>query len=293
MLFLFSSVIDYYTVMIVFWGGSQFISGSHPDRKEAEKKLLEQKSEQVPWSTQQAFTGVVATLVPWVIIALGLSSLNTRSSVTRPLSTAQDLISAIITFFIASLIEGAFLIAPFIYATRAFRGFADRGRQALQALGFRGFSVVRALAWVIGLFIAILLLNVLYQNVITTFHLNLQTNDQVILREGKVAPLTTYATLIASVLVAPICEEIFFRGFVFAGLLRSMPVALAVVMSALIFAVAHADPGSFLVLFFIGMGLAFLRWYTNSLWPGILLHLLNNGIGALLIVLAMKGFITP
>jgi len=255
--------------------------------------LLEQKSDQVPWSTQQAFTGVVATLVPWVILALALSNLNTRPAATRPLSTSEDLTSAIITFFIASLIEGAFLIAPFIYATRPFRGLADRGRQALRVLGFRRFSVIHALSWVIALFVAIILLNALYQNVITTFHLNLQTNDQVILRESKIAPLTTYATLLASVLVAPLCEEIFFRGFVFAGLLRSMPVWLAVVMSALIFAVAHADPGSFLVLFFIGLGLAFLRWYTKSLWPGILLHVLNNAIGAILIVLAMHGVMTP
>jgi uncharacterized protein len=264
-----------------------------PYKIEAEKTLLEQKSDQVPWSTQQAFTGVVATLVPWVIIALALSSLNTGSSTTRPLSAGVDLVGAIITFFVALLIEGAFLIAPFIYAGRAFRGLAHRGKLALQALGFRRFSVVRSLLLVIGLFVVILLLNELYQNVITTFHLNLQTNDQAILRESKQVPLTTYATLLVSVLAAPLCEEIFFRGFVFAGLLRGMPVALAVVMSALIFAVAHADPGSFLVLFFIGMGLAFLRWYTKSLWPSILLHLLNNGIGALLIVLVMNGVKVP
>jgi membrane protease YdiL (CAAX protease family) len=255
--------------------------------------LLEQKSDQVPWSTQQTFTGVVVTLVPWVILALALSSLNARPAASRPLSTAVDLTSAIITFFFASLIEGAFLIAPFIYAMRPFRGLADWGRRALRVLGFRRFSVGRALTWVATLFVAIILLNALYQNVITVFHLNLQTNDQVILRESKIAPLTTYATLLASVLVAPLCEEVFFRGFLFAGLLRSMPVWLAAVMSALIFAVAHADPGSFLVLFFIGLGLAFLRWYTNSLWPGILLHLLNNAIGAILIVLAMHGVITP
>jgi membrane protease YdiL (CAAX protease family) len=61
------------------------------------------------------------------------------------------------------------------------------------------------------------------------------------------------------------------------------------VLSALIFAVAHADPGSFAVLFFIGLALAFVRWRTGSVWPGMLLHLLNNGIAALLIVLTMWG----
>jgi membrane protease YdiL (CAAX protease family) len=117
--------------------------------------------------------------------------------------------------------------------------------------------------------------------------MQIQTNDQVILQQSKAAPLTTYATLIASVFVAPFCEEIFFRGFAFAGFLRSMSVGWAVFLSALVFAVAHADAGSFAVLFFIGIALAFLRWRTNSLWPSILLHLLNNGLGALLIILEM------
>jgi membrane protease YdiL (CAAX protease family) len=146
---------------------------------------------------------------------------------------------------------------------------------------------------VVGLFVAILVLNVLYQYIISYFHLNLQTNDQVILQQSRTAPLTTYATLLISVLVAPLCEEIFFRGFVFAGFLRALSVGWATLLSALIFAVAHADPGSFVVLFFIGVALAFLRWHTASLWPSIILHTLNNGIGALLIVLVMMGIIQP
>ena len=142
---------------------------------------------------------------------------------------------------------------------------------------------------IVLLFLTFYFVNGFYQYVITVFHLNLQTNDQVILQQSKEAPLTTYATLVASVLVAPICEETFFRGFVFAGFLNRMPVVVAILLSSLLFAVAHADLGSFAVLFFIGLALAFVRWRTRSGWPGILLHLLNNGIGALVIVLVMQG----
>jgi len=91
------------------------------------------------------------------------------------------------------------------------------------------------------------------------------------------------------VFVAPICEEVFFRGFVFAGLLRGMAPVWAIVFSSLIFAVAHFDVGSFVVLFIIGLALAFLRWRTKSIWPGILLHMLNNGIAALGIIVVMLG----
>ena len=157
------------------------------------------------------------------------------------------------------------------------------------ALGFRRFDVSTALSWIFALFLAFLAINVCYQYILTTFHINLQTNDQYILQHSKDAPLTTYTTLVVSVLVAPFCEEIFFRSFVFMGLLRGMPLVAGVIFSALIFAVAHADVGSFAVLFFIGLALAFLRWRTRSIWPGMILHALNNGIGAILIVLTMQG----
>ena len=137
--------------------------------------------------------------------------------------------------------------------------------------------------------VAIFAVNFLYSYVITTFHLNLQTNDQVILERSKQAPLTIYATLFAAVFIAPFCEEVFFRGFVFPGLRRAMPVGWAIMLSSLLFAVAHADPGSFAVLFIIGLALAFLRWRTGSIWPGMILHMLNNGIGAVSIILVMQG----
>ena len=248
--------------------------------------------DEAPWTIQQAFRGVLFTIVPWVAFALALSSLNGKPSSTNvPLAPTVDLTTAIVTFIFSVLIEGAFLIAPLYYANKAFRSATSHVRLALKALGFRSFSLGRTLPWLIVLLLGIFAVNNLYQYVITVLHLNVQTNDQVLLAHSKEAPLTTYATLIAAVIVAPLCEEVFFRGFVFAGLCRGMPVGWAIVLSALLFATTHADPGSFVVLFAIGLALAFLRWRTHSLWPGIALHALNNGAAAILIVLYMNGVV--
>lgn len=254
--------------------------------------MLEQKFDTAPWTIRQTFLGILFTLVPWIVLALGLSTINARAPRAKPLPPQLDLSNAIIVFIFSALIEGAFLIAPFYFARRTARA-AIPPESAGHALGLRKFAVWRALLWVVLLFAAVVVINVLYQDLIVNFHLPIQTNDQLILEQAKNEPLTVYATLLASVLVAPFCEEIFFRGFVFMGLLRGMSLVWAVIFSALIFAVAHADPGSFLVLFCIGLVLAFLRWRTRSLWPGIMLHLLNNGIGALYIVLAMHGIAAP
>jgi membrane protease YdiL (CAAX protease family) len=130
-----------------------------------------------------------------------------------------------------------------------------------------------------------------YAALISGLHLPIHTNDQVLAAQAKYTPLTVYAELAAAVFIAPFCEEVFFRGFVFQGLRRRLRVPWAVVLSALIFGIAHADPGSFPVLFIIGIVLAVVRWRTQSVWPSIGLHLINNLISALSIVAMMHGAI--
>jgi membrane protease YdiL (CAAX protease family) len=258
----------------------------------SEDALVEHKLDAVPWTIQETFLGFILTLVPWVALVAVLSQLNQgKATPNTPLSFQADLGNSIFVFIFSCIIEGAFLIAPLYIANRVYHSITPHFRIALQALGFRKFNVRRAAAMIVLLLLAILAVDNLYQYVITVLHLSLQTNDQVVLQHSKIAPISTYATLLAAVFVAPFCEEIFFRGFLFPGLLRSMPVGWAIVLSSLLFAVAHADPGSFAVLFIIGLALAYLRWRTNSLWPGMILHFINNGLGALLIILVMQGVV--
>ncbi|GAC1350417.1 MAG: hypothetical protein NVSMB27_32760 [Ktedonobacteraceae bacterium] len=254
--------------------------------------MIEKHIDEVPWTTQQTAVGIVATLVPWVVFILATSSVgDVKTTRGAPLALQVDATTGIVIFFFSCLIEGAFLIAPLYYANRVLRSMASHRRLAWQALGFRGFNASKALVWILFFLLAIIAVDNIYQYVITVLHLNIQTNDQVILARSKHAPISTYATLFAAVLVAPFCEEVFFRGFIFMGLRRGMPLIWAIILSALLFAIAHGDPGSFAVLFIIGLALAFLRWRSASIWPGIILHTLNNGLGALVIVLVMNGVI--
>jgi uncharacterized protein len=258
----------------------------------SEDSLVEHKSNAVPWTNQQTYLGIILTLIPWALLAVGLSQLGqSKTPQTTPLSFQTDLANAIFVFIFSCVIEGAFLIAPLYIAILAFRSVTPHLRLAFSVLGFRKFNVGRSLVLVVLLLIVILAIDNLYQYVITVLHLNLQTNDQVLLQHSKIAPLSTYATLLVAVFVAPFCEEVFFRGFVFPGICKAMPVGWAIFSSSLLFALAHADPASFAVLFIIGLALAFLRWRTKSLWPGIFLHFINNGLGALLIILYMQGIV--
>jgi membrane protease YdiL (CAAX protease family) len=82
--------------------------------------------------------------------------------------------------------------------------------------------------------------------------------------------------------IAPVTEEIFFRGFMFAGLRRKLPFAAAALISAGVWGLFHyTGPdtwGVVLQLAVFGIVLAWLYERTGSIWPTIGVHTLNNAI---------------
>lgn len=80
--------------------------------------------------------------------------------------------------------------------------------------------------------------------------------------------------------VAPIAEELFFRGFIFGGL-RRHGVTVAVLLSGTLFGLSHlgGSPLAFIPpLALLGMILALVYHRTGSLYTAIGLHALNNAI---------------
>jgi hypothetical protein len=82
-------------------------------------------------------------------------------------------------------------------------------------------------------------------------------------------------------LVAPLAEEVFFRGFVFAGLHRRVGLRWAVVLSAILFALVHILPTSWPPIFVLGVLFALLYEQTGSIWPAVALHAAINSISFL------------
>jgi len=89
------------------------------------------------------------------------------------------------------------------------------------------------------------------------------------------------------VLLAPLAEETFFRGFVFGGLRGAMPSAAAIAISGAIFGSVHLTTGnvaSAVQLAVLGAILAWLYEHTGSIRPTILVHVINNGIAFAVLV---------
>lgn len=80
----------------------------------------------------------------------------------------------------------------------------------------------------------------------------------------------------SSVVVAPVIEELMFRGIIFAGLAKQYPLWLAAIVSSLAFAVLHGQVNVGIYTFVFGLILSWLYFRSGSLYPGILAHFINN-----------------
>jgi membrane protease YdiL (CAAX protease family) len=91
---------------------------------------------------------------------------------------------------------------------------------------------------------------------------------------------------ISLVVLPPIAEEIMFRGFLFSSLRQKFRFRYAVIITSVLFGIAHLQFGSGAPLlwvaaidtFILSCVLCYLREKSNSLWPSILLHGLKNFI---------------
>jgi membrane protease YdiL (CAAX protease family) len=99
------------------------------------------------------------------------------------------------------------------------------------------------------------------------------------LREGM-ATLVLGGILV--VVVAPVAEELFFRGFFYRSLRSSLDVWSAAAITGVVFGLIHIDPTSVdtiqlvPVLGFLGVVLCVVYERTGSLYPVIAMHSLNN-----------------
>lgn len=88
--------------------------------------------------------------------------------------------------------------------------------------------------------------------------------------------------------VAPIAEELFFRGMLYPLLRRRWSAPVAIGVNGLLFALIHVIPVILPGLFFVGIVLAWVRERSGSLWPCIFLHALQNGVVLLGIYVAVN-----
>ncbi len=220
--------------------------------------------------------------VPW-----GLADM-----VLAGLATVVLMVVGLFVLVTAALFAGLELQNP---ENQALLGFAMLGLEALMIppvwwwgvhkhgakaaiLGLRRAPWLRSAVYIgLGL-AAILAMNVGWAWVMERYGLQGQPDIVPLFGEG---PSGLAIALLVAGIVAPVAEELFFRGFLFAGLRDRWGLPIGIALSSALFSVVHFVPGVMLPIAFMGALFAWLYQATDSLWPPILLHALYNGLAVI------------
>ena len=102
------------------------------------------------------------------------------------------------------------------------------------------------------------------------------------------------STLLMAGAVIPFAEELFFRGVLYGWLGRRYGMWIGIAVSALVFAIAHADIAIGVSNLILGLVLAWAYERSQSLWVPVTLHAVNNSLAVALLyaVLALQPLLT-
>lgn len=106
---------------------------------------------------------------------------------------------------------------------------------------------------------------------------------------------STWDLIVASIVVilmAPVLEEIFFRGFLLRTLTDKVGIFFGSILSAAVFAIVHFPWQSIIPIFILGLIINSIVIRTKSIIPSIVFHVFNNGIVFTIELLIIKDVIS-
>ena len=92
------------------------------------------------------------------------------------------------------------------------------------------------------------------------------------------------ATFISICILAPIWEELFFRGILLRRFLVKWRAPFSIFLSSLVFALIHLNPANIIYAFVLGMLFGYVYLKTQNIIVPIILHAVTNGISFLFIL---------
>jgi uncharacterized protein len=232
----------------------------------------------VPWGWRDIIRAIVLSVVSLVVLFV---LLIIAMVVRQLMGTSDDLI--VLTASVEIGFYGMILLAIYWTTVR-------RYGSPWATLGIRPVP----LGWLLlapFLVLGMLTVGIVLTSAISAIQgqpfVNPQVND---MSQGQqLTPLHLIMFLLGTAIVAPIVEELFFRGMLYPLLRRRLPGWLAIIANAAIFAALHFIPILLPMLFVMGLLLTFVRARTDSILPSILIHALNNAIFVFGVYAAFQG----
>nr|VDG63920.1 CAAX amino terminal membrane protease family protein [Streptococcus thermophilus] len=104
---------------------------------------------------------------------------------------------------------------------------------------------------------------------------------------GRALPIIV--ALAAYLIVGPFLEELVFHRILMGYFDTVMPAALSVILSSVLFGLAHVSPPAILYTTFFGIGCALATRWHGTLWAGLIAHVANNALVQLTTLAVLLG----
>ena len=85
-------------------------------------------------------------------------------------------------------------------------------------------------------------------------------------------------------LIAPVLEEIIFRGYIYEKLKKNYSIIKSSIITSLLFSTLHLQFNVVISMFIISMIIHKVREETQSTWPAIIFHSLNNSLAFFMLI---------
>ena len=225
------------------------------------------------WKINDEIIALSALLIATIISLLGISLLKSNSNI-----------------FLISLLFYPVTIFPVFYLCRFKYKF--NFKLTLSYLGFthpkKNFShniilnlispyLLAASTWIVGL----LFIGVWYY-LINYFNIHWLTPPNSGDSMPEYLSKSFFLFCIVAILIAPISEEIFFRGFLLKTFNIKYGNKRSVILTSLIFALFHLHIGAVIPVFILGLSISWIKIKTESLLPCIAIHIIQNTFAIIL-----------
>jgi len=235
---------------------------------------------QAPWSISDM---VRATLLSLLLMALGIVVIMGAGLALRLAGVQANVGQAPITIAMTLVQNLSFALAVWAFGLR-------KHGVGVERLGLRPFAAGAGCSYAAFALMLAFGFNAFYSILSNSMDRPIETVPVLDYFGGGLAGFAA-ALVIASGIV-PFVEEAFFRGFLFPGVARRYGLVIGVVVSSALFGAAHMSGTTFLPLTFFGVVLALLYSATGSIYPGIILHSVNNSIALLAAYMMELGLLS-
>jgi membrane protease YdiL (CAAX protease family) len=223
----------------------------------------------------------ILVLLVLAVIAANLAILPAAGEVGALLGDGELTVLGTLVILTVTQLGLLGAVALFVFAPRALAGtrwLPERGLWRSVGLGL----VLALPAWIGAQLIGVVVFRLLEM---------VDLVPEAGLAEEALSRADPLIVVVALVLVAPVAEEVFFRGVVYNAWLREYGTRVAIVGSAILFGFIHGSAFLFLPITALGVVLALLYRTTGSLPAAIALHAGYNGITVALVLLARFGIV--